>query len=277
MCYHISLHVNPETIGDVFPGTIFDPLLEESYHPADYMNGFDHKMVPVLLTGRKDGKRHLAPMMWGFLGSMARNFEDARRFWNGYKDETGKWKQGYITLNATGEDLLEKKMYKDAALHRRCIVFADGFYEWYHHHPIGRKGERLKTVVKYPHHIQLKDRSQPLMMFAAIWNPWRHTEVNTGTGEIQELVTPTFAIITTAANELMSRIHNSKQRMPVILNRDLAEEWIREGLTEQRIREIATWQYPSELMEAYTIAKDFQQLANPRERFEYPEWDGVFC
>jgi putative SOS response-associated peptidase YedK len=168
-------------------------------------------------------------------------------------------------------------MYKDAALNRRCVVFVDGFYEWHHYFPIGKKGGRLKTAVKYPHHIRLKENPYPFIMMAGIWNPWRHSEVDTETGELTETVTPTFSIVTTAANELMAKIHNSKQRMPCILTRELAEEWISEGLPKERITAIASQQYPAEQMEAYAVAKDFQESLHPKEAFVYEEWDGEFC
>lgn len=277
MCYHVSFEVSLQKILEVFPDLLIDSKLSEYFLSASYVNGFDHRMHPVMLTGRKDGKRHLAEMMWGFIPNWVRNMEEAARMWNGYKDETGKFKPGIITLNAIGEEMLSKPMYKDAALNRRCVVFVDGFYEWHHYYPLGKRGERLKTAVKYPHHIRLKNNPQPFIMMAGIWNAWRHTDVDTSTGEVTEQVTPTFSIVTTAANELMAKIHNSKKRMPCILTKEQAEEWILEGLPADRITSIATSQYPAVNMEAYAVAKDFQEAADPRAPFTYVEWDGEFC
>src|SRR4030095_5149941 len=124
-----------------------------------------------------------------------------------------------------GEEMLQSVLYRDAALNRRCIVLTDGFYEWHHYFPIGKKGQRLKTAVKYPHHIFLRN-NPGVTMVAGIWTPWRHEELNAATGQLETLVTPTFAVCTTEANELMQKIHNSKKRMPVILPKELAEEWI---------------------------------------------------
>ncbi|MEO6838729.1 MAG: SOS response-associated peptidase family protein, partial [Ginsengibacter sp.] len=81
----------------------------------------------------------------------------------------------------------------------------------------------------------------------------------------------TCAIVTTKANPLMEQIHNSKKRMPVILSQELAGEWITDGLTEERITELATNQYPAEEMEAYTIQKDFRSALDPGEAFQYEE------
>ena len=278
MCYHVSFEVKLESITDIFPDLVVDPQLQVEFPTSAYVNGFDHRMHPVMVTSRKDGKRHLAGMMWGFLPNWVKNMEEAIKMWNGGVDENGKYKPALITLNAIGEEMFDKPMYKDAAMNRRCIIFVDGFYEWHHYYPMSKKGDkRLKTAIKYPHHIFLKDNPHQFMMFAGIWNPWKHTEVNTETGEVQEIITPTYAIVTTKANELMSKIHNSKGRMPVVLTKELAEEWIQDGLTKERILEIAAYQYPTELMDAYSIPKDFQEIPEPKTKHTYPEWDGTFC
>lgn len=277
MCYHLSFDVKLESIQDYFPEVVLDNQLDINFPEASYINGFDHLMHPVLRTSSKDGKKHLGLSMWGFLPNGVKNYNEAELFWNGYKDENGKFNKGFVTLNATGEDLLEKRLYKDAALNRRCIVFADGFYEWHHTFPIGKKGQPLKTAVKYPHHIYLKDENQSLFMFAAIWSLWKHEEVDKETGELQTITTPTFAVVTTKANSLMSKIHNSKERMPTILTKELAEEWIKPGLSEERINQIATFQFPAEQMGAHTISKDFQQVTTPKSRHNYPDFTPEFC
>jgi len=277
MCYHISFEVKLESITDYFPDIIIDSQLDVNYPTAAYINGFDHGMQQVMLRGRKDSKRHLALMMWGFLPNNVRNFEEADRFWNGYKDDNGRWNKGFITLNAVGEELFDKSLYKDAALNRRCIVFADGFYEWHHYYPMGKKGQTLKTPTKYPHHIFLKDNPVPFVPMAGIWNPWKHEEVDKETGEIETIVTPTFAIVTSKANELMAKIHNSKLRMPNILTPELAEEWLQDGLTENRITEIASYQYPAQKMSAFTIPRNFQEISTPRMRHAYEEFQTEFC
>lgn len=277
MCYHVSFEVQLEKIMEILPGLVVDPQLQLDFPSAAYVNGFDHGMHPVMVTSRKDGQRHLAPMMWGFVPNWVKTMEDAVKMWNGYKEQSGKYKPGIITLNAIGEEMFDKPMYKDAALNRRCVIFVDGFYEWHHYFPIGKKGQRLKTAVKYPHHIFIRNNPYPFMMFAGIWNAWRHTEVDTDTGEVKEITTPTFSVVTTAANELMAKIHNSKKRMPTILTKELAEEWISDGLSKERIIQIAATQHPAELMEAYSVPKDFQEINEPRQKHVYEDWDGVFC
>jgi hypothetical protein len=66
----------------------------------------------------------------------------------------------------------------------------------------------------------------------------------------------------------MSRVHNKKQRMPLILPDELALEWMQPGLGEKRLKELTHYQLDSELMETYTIPKDFRQALDPVERVE---------
>jgi len=65
--------------------------------------------------------------------------------------------------------------------------------------------------------------------------------------------------------------------MPVILTKQLAEEWIKDDLSEEQIKKIATYQYPAEQMSAHTVAKDFQENNLPKTRHTYPEFAPGFC
>ena len=98
---------------------------------------------------------------------------------------------------------------------------------------------------------------------AGLWTPWTDKK----TGEYVE----SNAIVTAKANTLMEQVHNSKKRMPTILNEDLAYEWMFGKLDEKRIIEIATTQYPAGEMQAYSISKDFITALNHQEPFEYVE------
>jgi len=100
------------------------------------------------------------------------------------------WQEPVLTLNAMSEEmLLPKKIYREAALSRRCLVLSSGFFEWRHLFPIGKKtGKPLKTAVKYPYHIGVKDH--PYFFIAGVWQPWKDIE----TGEYVE----TFSVVTTA-------------------------------------------------------------------------------
>ena len=163
------------------------------------------------------------------------------------------------TLNATSEKLFASKMYKSAAASRRCLVLSSGFYEWRHYQTLEAKKEQA-----YPYYISVQSTDkEPLFFLAGIWQPW----TDQSSGEMLH----SFAIVTTVANTLMQQIHNTKKRMPTILNTELAEEWLVSN-NENRIKEIAAYQYPSDKMVAYTIAKDFNRGAtNPKEPYSFNE------
>lgn len=223
--------------------------------------GFDYSNVPVLKRKDQEENFDVVQMEWGFLPAYIKTREQADKFRMGYKKENGQFQPPIITLNAVSEEmLLPKKMYRDAALNRRCLVLSTGFYEWRHVLKTNKKtGAPLKTAVKYPYHIKIKD--SPYFFMAAIWNPW----TDAATGEYVE----TVSIITTEANSLMAQIHNSKKRMPTILTEDLAWEWMFGDLDEKRITQIGQFQIPASEMESCTLAKDFRQALDPMETFKY--------
>jgi putative SOS response-associated peptidase YedK len=167
-----------------------------------------------------------------------------------------KGREKFNTLNAASERLLESKLFKQPALKRRCLVLSSGFYEWRHYKP-----ESANKELAYPYYISLKD--SPFFYMAGIYQPW----VDIESGETMD----TFSIVTTKANSLMEQIHNKKKRMPSILNEAQASEWLNTGLSESRIMELATSQYDEQLMDAYTIKKDFRTAFDPQYEFVYSE------
>jgi putative SOS response-associated peptidase YedK len=246
--------------------------LEKAIARYDFLNkelqtGFDYGTSAVLKRIPDQQDFDIVEMEWGFIPHYLKTREDVNKMRHGYKDATGKFRPPITTLNAVSEEiLLPGKIYRDAALKRRCLVLSSGFFEWRHVHRLNKRtGEPLKTADKYPYFINLKD--QEYFFMAGIWQPW----TDKATGEYVE----TFAVVTTAANELMEQIHNSKKRMPTILNEDLAYEWLFADLDESRIREIAMTKYPSEKMQACTIAKDFREVLEPTKAFAYEDLPAI--
>lgn len=238
-------------------------IAKYSFLNRDLLSGFDYGKSAVLKKVEGEEDFEIVEMEWGFLPGYIRNREQAQRFRTGYKKENGQWQEPIITLNAMSEEmLLPKKIYREAALSRRCLILSSGFFEWRHVFPIGKKtGKPLKTAVKYPYHIGVKEH--PYFFIAGVWQPWKDIE----TGEYVE----TFSVVTTAANKLMQQIHNSKKRMPTILTEDLAWEWLFGNLTEERISEIARFQFPAVQMESCTISKDFRSALEPAAPFVYED------
>lgn len=247
--------------------------IEKNLKEHDFFNrlvivGFDFGKTMVLkpIEGKEDFD--IVQMEWGFLPDPLKwpfieTREDALKIRRGYTDARGKFVQPLNFLNAVSEELLiSNKVYRDAALKRRCIIPSFGFYDWRHVFPLNKRtGQPLKTAIKYPYRVMVKDKE--LFWMAGIWNQWTDAD----TGETVD----TCSIITTEANLVMSQIHNSKKRMPTMLSDDLAWEWMFGKLDEKRISDIARWQIPWQDLKYYTLAKDFLNSGDPLAEFVYPE------
>jgi putative SOS response-associated peptidase YedK len=261
MCYYNGQRVSHEEF--IRLHSMSRATADFDFLDKDLSVGFTYNLnaVVVPVPGKQDFD--IVQMEWGFIPIYARARQDVKNMRFGYKDAKGQYRPPITTLNAMGEELLKPgKIYRDAGLKRRCLVLSSGFFEWRHIYPINKKtGEPLKKSITYPYYIGVKD--QPYFYMAGIWQPWADKE----TGEMVN----TFAIVTTTANNLMEQVHNTKKRMPTILNDDLAYEWMFGDLSEERITELATTQFPTELMTACTIAKDFRESVEPTMAFEYED------
>ena len=129
------------------------------------------------------GARELVQLRWGLIPAWA-------------KDPT----IGRQLINARGESVAEKPSFRSAFRSRRCVVLADGFFEWQ------RDGGRKK-----PFYIRLKDERP--FAFAGLWERWQQPGL-----DLQSCT-----IITTAANELLRPLHD---RMPVILHLQDVDDWL---------------------------------------------------
>ena len=142
------------------------------------------------------GEPTLSTVKWGLIPHWA-------------KDE----KIGYKLINARAETVSEKPSFRNAFKHRRCLIPASGFYEW------KKEGSR-----KQPYYFQAKGES--VFSMAGIWESWKAPD-----GDIVE----SCSIITTAANELVSRIHD---RMPVIIAKDSYKIWLSAENNGQLFKEL---------------------------------------
>ncbi len=244
MCYYNGVRVSKEEF-------IRLKSLERELKHLQRLNrpiqsGFEYGNSLILLPSTDKQSFEIEDAHWEFIPPWCSN-------WQAVHESRKK----FTTLNAIGENLFESRLYKDAALKRRCLVLSSGFYEWRHFKPEG-----AKKALTYPYFIDVA-QEQSYFFMAGIYQPWTDKE----TGETIN----TFAIVTTKANDLMEQVHNVKKRMPLILTEDLAYEWLLGNLTPQRITEIANFQFDSEDMTAHTVAKDFRTALDPTEVFEYEE------
>ena len=167
---------------------------------------------PVIVIGA-DGQRFLQTMRWGLIPSWAKDPAIGNRL-----------------INARAETLAEKPAFREALKTRRCLIPADGFYEW----------QKLGKV-KQPVRIVLKSR-EPFAL-ASLWDRWRSPE------NIEVL---SCTIITTAANDLIREIHD---RMPVILDRAAEAQWLDPKVNDPVQLLPLLQPYPSEVMEYYPVSR----------------------
>ena len=155
---------------------------------SGFINGFAHPKTPIVIDENPD----VAILGdWGLIP-----------FWS--KDR----KVQKMTLNARIETLTEKPSFKNS-VSNRCLILVNGFYEW--------KWLDSKGKNKEKYFIQLDNGNEPFAL-GGIYNIWTDKDTN-------ETLT-SFSIVTSNANELMAEIHNTKDRMPLVLSKEAEEAWL---------------------------------------------------
>ena len=177
MCFHFKQLKSKESF--ITKGLKGDPVNGENI-------GFTHPLVNVVTT---ENSNDLQYFMWGLIPSWAKDY-DFKKY----------------TLNAKYETLKTKPSFKNA---KRCLIFADGFYEWKWLDKYGKKKQKYL--------IELQNSE--LFSFAGVYDKWRNKQ----TGEIIN----SCSIVTTEAKGIMREIHNSKMRMPIIVEYNQMEDWLR--------------------------------------------------
>lgn len=183
--------------------------------------------VPVVRT--TSSRRTITSMRWGLIPSWATDPSSAQ-------------------INARTETILEKPSFKESFERRRCLIPADGFYEW-----------RRRGKTKQPFHFGLKDDS--LFAFAGIWDRWKDSN---GAG------IESCAILTTTPNELMQDVHD---RMPVIVGEQDYVAWLNTPPADsQRLTDLLL-PYGAELMRRYPVSTLVNYAENeiPACAVEVPE------
>ncbi len=187
------------------------------FEPKFHVSAFQYPLMPVIAS---QDPQSIQLFQWGLIP-----------FW--IKSKTDAANIRSKTHNAKSETVFDLPSFRNAIRKNRCLVPAEGFFEWREFHKN-----------KYPYYISLKDRE--IFSFAGISEEWLDKE----TGEIHN----TFSILTAPANELMAQIHNSKLRMPVILSPEDEADWISPDTPKERI-EFLTQGIASKALKAHTIDK----------------------
>ena len=213
MCFTIEVHLTRKAIENRFS---VDTSALYDFDFNYFYRAFSNPMIPVIAG---DQPEQVSQMQWGLIPSWARDRKKAMQLRKG-------------CYNARSESLQEKPSFREALIKGRCLVLAHGFFEWQH-----IKGARI------PWYIRLKDDSP--FAFAGLADAWQDPE----DGSIHQ----TCSIVTTEANPLMEKIHNTKKRMPVILTRENEKGWISGDISLLKARQLLL-PYDQEEMHAHTIA-----------------------
>lgn len=192
--------------------------------PVKFAPRYNIAPTQPVLAIPNDGRNSADFFMWGLIPSWAKDPEIGSRL-----------------INARGETLAEKPAFRGAYKYKRCLILADGFYEW-------KTQPGAKT--KVPHFIHLKTHKP--FAFAGLWDEWHSPDGS---------AIRSCAIVTTAPNKLMALIHN---RMPVILHPADYAEWIDPAVRTHESLKHLIRPFPAELMGAYAVSTLVNSPANDR-------------
>jgi putative SOS response-associated peptidase YedK len=206
MCGRFSLATDQKTLAETFTEFEIPEELGPRYNIAP------SQPVAVVVN---NGQNKVEFFQWGLIPSWAKDPQIGQRM-----------------INARAETLAEKPSFKTAYRRRRCLVLADGFYEW-------RKEPNSKA--KTPMYIRLVS-GEPFA-FAGLWESWHRADDST---------ILSCTIITTTPNEFMAEIHN---RMPVILPPDAYAAWLDPAERNPDQLQGFLKPYPAEQMTAYPVSR----------------------
>lgn len=212
MCGRFDLHTSVHEFIRLLQATLL-------YEPPPRYNTAPTQQIAVLRVNRQN-TRELVGMRWGLVPSWSKGPDNR-----------------YSMINARAETLASKPAYRRAFKSRRCLIPADGFFEW-----------QKRPSGKQPYYIGVSGR-QPFAM-AGLWETWR--------GDTSEPM-ESCAIITTEANSFMGTIHN---RMPVILEAGQHETWLDHEHWDQQSVQALLKPFPADRMFAHPVTTRVNSPAN---------------
>jgi putative SOS response-associated peptidase YedK len=212
MCGRYTLRTNLHDVAEAFdvPVQLELPL---RYNIAPTQD------VAAVRFDAEQGQRELGLLSWGLIPSWAKDKKIASKL-----------------INARGETVAEKPSFRSAFTKRRCLIVADGFYEW----------QKLAGGKKQPYYIHFKDDAP--FAFAGLWESWN------GEGEAVESCT----IITTSANDVMQPLHD---RMPVILSAADYDSWLDPTFKDKAALKELLKPCPADWLETYPVST---RVNNPK-------------
>jgi putative SOS response-associated peptidase YedK len=222
MCGRYKLSRRKQFVQEYFGSVSDDPDWEPRYNIAPTQH------VPVICQNPTNPIRELSRMRWGLIPSWAKDCSSAASM-----------------INARSETASTKPAFADALQHRRCLIPADGFYEW------NRTGNS-----KRPFCFEVNEGA--LFAFAGLWDRWKDTSGTWLT---------TCSILTTTPNALTSTVHD---RMPVILNASAYDLWLDPGMRNVDAVCDLLKPYDALQMRSYPVSSRINQVANDDEECSRP-------
>ncbi|MDE0634441.1 MAG: SOS response-associated peptidase [Candidatus Poribacteria bacterium] len=218
MCGRFTFTSAPVLLRQIFRGCKLPTNISPRYNITPTQD------VAVIANTQNDGDAKKVEFFhWGLIPSWA-------------KDP----KIGSRMINARSETLIEKPSFRSAYKRRRCLILADGYYEWQ---------EVLGTKLKQPVYIRLKSKNP--FAFAGLWEKWQ--------ANWMDKPLRSCTIITCSPNPMLEKIHH---RMPVILPQNRYPQWLApEEQSPETLQPLLT-PYPDEEMEAYPVSRLVNRPAN---------------
>jgi putative SOS response-associated peptidase YedK len=210
MCGRFAVISAPEAVRALF-GYAETPNFPPRYNIAPTQ--------PIAVVRFTEGRRHFALVRWGFIPSWVKDPRTVS-----------------LMFNARGETAAEKPAYRNAMKRRRCLVPADGFYEW------KRDGDRKRPYWVHP-------RRRGPIAFAGLWEAW----IGPNGEEVE-----TAAIVTTAANNALKPLHD---RMPVVVPPDAFDLWLDPNADTQMVSSLIA-PAAEDFFEAYEVSGAVNRAAN---------------
>ena len=204
MCGRFTLTLDPIELREIFN------LMEM---PEEWMQRFNIAPSQLVAVLTNPDERRIDFFQWGLVPSWA-------------KDPS----IGFRLINARSETIAEKPSFRSALARRRCLILADGFYEW------KKMGGKTPSM---PYYFKLKDNKP--FAFAGLWEQWQPPEGN---------LLKSCTIITCPANELVGSVHD---RMPVMFDAAHSWQWI-ENRPQEDLQNMLQ-PFPPELMSAYPVGR----------------------
>jgi putative SOS response-associated peptidase YedK len=221
MCGRFTLTVDPADLKEAFG---------EYGFPSNFAPRFNIAPTQPVLAIPNDGAQKADFFMWGLIPSWAKDPAIGSRL-----------------INARAETLAEKPSFRGSFKYKRCLILADGFYEW---------KSQPGSKIKIPHFIHMQDRNP--FAFAGLWDNW-----NSPDGSLVKSCT----IITTDPNELMAGLHT---RMPVILKPADYEQWLDPAPRTPDSLAALLKPYTAAEMAAYPVSTMVNSPANDRAELVVP-------